>query len=73
MGAGALALLTPCVFPMIPITVSFFTKRAEKNNSKSLKDAILYSLGIMFTFTGLGVLLAVLFGATGIRDFAANG
>jgi thiol:disulfide interchange protein DsbD len=73
MGAGALALLTPCVFPMIPITVSFFTKRSEKENSKALRDALFYAIGIMLTFTGLGVLLAAVFGATGIRDFAANG
>lgn len=73
MGAGALALLTPCVFPMIPITVSFFTKRAEKTGSSSVKDAFVYAIGIMFTFTGLGILLAAIFGATGIRDFASNG
>lgn len=73
MGAGALALLTPCVFPMIPITVSFFTKRAEKAGSKTVRDAFVYAIGIILTFTGLGVLLAVIFGATGIRDFAANG
>ncbi len=58
---------------MIPITVSFFTKRAEKAKSNSTRDAFVYAIGIMFTFTGLGVLLAVIFGATGIRDFAANG
>ncbi len=73
MGAGALALLTPCVFPMIPITVSFFTKRAEKTGASTIKDAFIYAIGIMFTFTGLGILLATIFGATGIRDFAANG
>lgn len=73
MGAGALALLTPCVFPMIPITVSFFTKRAEKTGSSSVKDAFVYAIGIMLTFTGLGLLLATIFGATGIRDFASNG
>lgn len=73
MVAGAGALLTPCVFPMIPITVSFFTKRAEKEKSNGLKDSIIYSLGIIITFTGLGFLLAALLGPTGIRDFAAHG
>lgn len=73
MGAGALALLTPCVFPMIPITVSFFTKRAEKNKGTGLRDSIVYALGIIVTFTALGFILALVFGATGIRDFAANG
>ena len=73
MTAGALALLTPCVFPMVPITVSFFTKRAEKEGGKAWRDSFTYAFGIIFTFTALGVLLAILFGATGIRDFAANG
>jgi thiol:disulfide interchange protein DsbD len=58
---------------MIPITVSFFTKRAEKEKGKGLRDASIYALGIIFTFTALGFLLALIFGATGIRDFAANG
>jgi thiol:disulfide interchange protein DsbD len=73
MGAGALALLTPCVFPMIPITVSFFTKRAEQEKGKGVRDASLYAIGIMATFTALGMILAAVFGATGIRDFATNG
>jgi thiol:disulfide interchange protein len=72
MSVGALALLTPCVFPMIPITVSFFTKREAATRGRSIRDASIYSIGIMFTFTGLGILLAVLFGAAGINQFAAN-
>ncbi|MCS7176424.1 MAG: protein-disulfide reductase DsbD family protein [Candidatus Kapabacteria bacterium] len=71
-GAGAFALLTPCVFPMIPITVSFFTKRAERNRRRAIRDALLYALGIMATFVGLGFLLSLLFGATGIQEFATN-
>lgn len=73
MTAGALALLTPCVFPMVPITVSFFTKRAEKQGGNAFRDSFVYAAGIIFTFTALGFLLALIFGATGIRDFAANG
>lgn len=73
MTAGALALLTPCVFPMVPITVSFFTKRAEKQGGNAFRDSAVYAAGIIFTFTALGFLLALIFGATGIRDFAANG
>jgi len=73
MTAGALALLTPCVFPMVPITVSFFTKRAEKQGGNALRDSAVYAAGIIFTFTALGFLLALIFGATGIRDFASNG
>lgn len=72
MLAGATALLTPCVFPMIPITVSFFTKRAEKSSGNALRDSSMYALGIIFTFTALGFILSTLLGATGITDFAAN-
>ncbi len=72
MSVGALALLTPCVFPMIPITVSFFTKREAATRFQSVRDALIYSFGIIFTFTGLGILLALLFGASGINQFAAN-
>ena len=73
MLAGALALLTPCVFPMIPITVSFFTKRAEKQKTNPLKDASVYAIGIMLTFTGLGFLISLIFSATGIQSFASSG
>ncbi len=72
MSVGALALLTPCVFPMIPITVSFFTKREAATRWQSVRDAMIYSFGIIFTFTGLGILLALIFGASGINQFAAN-
>lgn len=72
MSVGGLALLTPCVFPMIPITVSFFTKREAATRGQSVRDALIYSFGIIFTFTGLGIVLALLFGASGINQFAAN-
>jgi len=72
MTAGALALLTPCVFPMVPITVSFFTRRAEKTKGKGLRDALVYAFGIIFTFTALGFIFSLLFGASGIQDFTAN-
>ena len=70
---GALSLLTPCVFPMIPITVSFFTKRAEKTKGKGLRDSLVYSLGIISTFTAIGVIVAAVFGPTGISSLATNG
>jgi len=69
---GALSLLTPCVFPMIPITVSYFTKHGSDSRLGSVRDAGIYALGIILTFTGLGILLAVLFGAAGLNRFAAN-
>ena len=72
LGMGAAALLTPCVFPMVPITVSFFTKRKRATRGAAVRDAALYALGIIFTFIGLGFLFTLLRGATGITDFAAN-
>ncbi|MCX6153639.1 MAG: thioredoxin family protein [Candidatus Kapabacteria bacterium] len=69
---GALALLTPCVFPMIPITVSFFTKRAEKSKGKGLRDSLVYAIGIMSTFTAIGIVLAAIFGSSGIQNFATS-
>jgi thiol:disulfide interchange protein DsbD len=69
---GALSLLTPCVFPMIPITVSYFTNHAAGSRAKSLKLATIYSLGIIATFTIMGMLLAIFVGAAGINLFAAN-
>lgn len=70
---GALSLLTPCVFPMIPITVSFFTKRAEKSRSNGLRDSFIYSLGIISTFTAIGIIVAAVFGPAGISNLATNG
>ncbi|HKP69199.1 MAG TPA: cytochrome c biogenesis protein CcdA [Pyrinomonadaceae bacterium] len=69
---GAISLLTPCVFPMIPITVSYFMKHADGDRSRTLKLATVYSVGIIATFSALGMLLAVVFGAAGINLFAAN-
>ncbi len=79
IAAGFTSLLTPCVFPMIPITVSFFTKRrsaegetAKNQATQGVRGALAYCLGIIGTFTGLGLLTTVLFGATGIQNLAAN-
>jgi len=72
MLAGAMALLTPCVFPMVPITVSFFTARARGEGGRVLRDALLYGVGIVGTFTALGLLVALVFGAAGIQTFAAS-
>jgi thiol:disulfide interchange protein DsbD len=72
MTVGALSLLTPCVFPMVPITVSYFTNHASGSRGGAIRDASIYALGIILTFTALGVALAVLFGAAGINKFAAS-
>jgi thiol:disulfide interchange protein DsbD len=72
-GAGLLALLTPCVFPMVPITVSFFAKRQESNNRRAgITQAFAFCLGIIGAFAGFGLLVTFLFGSTGIQQFATN-
>ena len=71
--AGCFALLTPCVFPMIPITVSFFTKQGEMNDNKNqVKLAGIYALSIVVIFSLLGLLLSTLLGATGAQQVGAN-
>ncbi|MFH0939617.1 MAG: cytochrome c biogenesis protein CcdA [Planctomycetota bacterium] len=70
--AGVFALLTPCVFPMIPITVSFFIKRQHISRQRAIRDAGIYSLIIILMFAGIGFFFALLLGATGITDFATN-
>lgn len=69
---GLLALITPCVFPMIPMTVSFFTKRA-KNRQKGIRDAIIYGLSIVAIYVSLGLLVTL---ATGnpqtLNQLSAN-
>ncbi len=71
-GFGLLALLTPCVFPMVPITVSFFTKRNAGSKKEAAKDAFLYAGGIVVTFVLLGFMLSLIAGPAGINQFAAN-
>lgn len=70
--AGALSLLTPCVFPMIPITVSYFAQHGAVDRRTAIRNAVVFGVGIVLTFTALGVSLAVLVGATGAARFAAN-
>jgi len=72
LSMGFLALLTPCVFPMIPITISFFLKRGEDKNTSPIKGALVYMFGIVMTFTLLGMLLAIFLGASGATQLASN-
>lgn len=71
-GAGVLALLTPCVYPMIPITVSFFLKESEKGKHSPIFLASVYAFGIMFAFVVPSILLAKLFGSAAPNDVANN-
>ncbi len=68
---GFAALLTPCVFPMIPMTVSFFTKQS-KNQSEGIKNALIYALSIIVIYVGLGYLVTVLFGAETMSELSTG-
>jgi thiol:disulfide interchange protein DsbD len=69
---GALSLLTPCVFPMVPITVSYFTNHAARTKRAAIGSAVTYGAGIVLTFTALGSVVAAVAGAAGLNRFAAN-
>lgn len=68
---GLLALITPCVFSMIPVTVGFFTKRS-KTRQEGLRNAVTYSLSIIVIFTLLGFLITLIFGPTALNKLATN-
>jgi thiol:disulfide interchange protein len=68
---GLLALLTPCVWPVIPMTVSMFIKRSG-NKRESIRDAILYGLSIIVVYVGLGLLVTLIFGASALNALATN-
>ncbi len=68
---GLLALLTPCVFPMLPLTVSFFTKQS-KTKAKGVRNAIIYSFSIIGIYVALGFLVTVVFGADALNALSTN-
>jgi thiol:disulfide interchange protein DsbD len=69
--SGFAALLTPCVFPMIPMTVSFFTKQS-KTKTKGITNAIIYGLSIIIIYVALGVGVSAIFGAETLNNMATN-
>jgi thiol:disulfide interchange protein DsbD len=71
MLGGFLALLTPCVFPMIPLTVSFFTKRS-KTRKKGIVNAVVYAVSIIVIYVLLGLLITISFGPDALNDMATN-
>lgn len=73
VGLGVGSWVMPCVYPMIPITVSFFTKRSEKEKTAPIMDSLVYSLGIMSTFIVFGVVVALVFKSAGAgKEIATN-
>ena len=69
--SGFAALLTPCVFPMIPMTVSFFTKQS-KDRAKGIKNAIIYGLSIIVIYVALGTLITYAFGADSLNELSTS-
>ena len=68
---GFVALLTPCVFPMIPMTVSFFTKRSS-SRAKGITNAMIYGLSIIVIYVTLGLLVTAIMGPTGLNELSTN-
>lgn len=68
---GLIALLTPCVWPMIPMTVSFFLKRT-KDRKKAIRDALTYGLSIIVIYLIMGLLITGIFGASALNDLSTN-
>ena len=73
---GLLAIFTPCVWPIIPMTVSFFIKRggAAKGttNAQVIRDAVIYGLSIVIIYVGLGLLVTLIFGASALNALSTN-
>ena len=69
---GLLALFTPCVWPIIPMTVSFFLKRAKDDKQKGIKDALTYGISIVVIYLALGLIITAVFGASALNALATN-
>ncbi len=71
IGFGLAALITPCVFPMIPMNVSFFLKR-NKSRRAAIKEAMVFMLSIVVIYTALGLLITAIFGVTALNAIASS-
>ena len=69
---GLIALLTPCVWPIIPMTVSFFLKRAKDDRKKGIRDAVTYGLSIIVIYMALATLVTWAFGPQKLNELATN-
>lgn len=69
---GFLAFLMPCIFPMVPLTISYFTKRAG-SKGKGIGQALIYGLSIIVIYVAFGLLITVIFGSAGLNALSASG
>lgn len=70
--AGLLAVVTPCVWPMIPMTMSFFLKRNKKNRNAAIREALIYGASIIVIYVLLGLLITSIFGASALNSLSTN-
>lgn len=69
---GLLALVMPCIWPIIPMTISFFLKRAKDDRRKGIKDAMTYGLSIVVIYLGLGLLITAIFGPNKLNELSTS-
>jgi len=69
---GLIATITPCVWPMIPMTVSFFLKRSKSNHKKAISDAFTYALSIIIIYLVSGLLITIIFGASALNELSTS-
>ena len=69
---GLLALVMPCIWPIIPMTISFFLKRAKDDRRKGIKDAMTYGLSIVVIYLGLGLLITAIFGPSKLNELSTS-
>lgn len=72
LGGGLLALVMPCIWPIIPMTVSFFLKRAKNDKKKGIKDAVTYGISIVVIYLGLGILVTAIAGPSKLNELSTN-
>ena len=69
---GLLALVMPCIWPIIPMTVSFFLKRAKDDKKKGVRDAVTYGISIVIIYLALGILVTAIFGPSKLNELSTN-
>jgi thiol:disulfide interchange protein len=72
LAGGFAAIIMPCIFPLLPMTVSFFTKRSG-TRARGIRNALIYGLSIIVIYVALGLLITVIFGADALNDLSTNG
>lgn len=69
---GLLALVMPCIWPIIPMTISFFLKRAKEDKKRGIRDALIYGASIVVIFVGVGLLVTALFGPSKLNELSTS-